>query len=166
MGLRRQARELTMQTLFSMDMNSRFTQQALEEYVDCFPPDKNVLPFFLRLVGGVLDNKKRLDTIIESHSSNWKIHRMACVDRNVLRVAIFELVFCGDIPCKVSINEGIDIGKKYGSPESGAFINGILDSVNIAINKGSLETFPEPPNLKITEAMAGRMECAQGDFLI
>ena len=65
---------------------------------------------------------------------------MTCVDRNVLRVAVFEMLFCPDIPPKVSINEAIDVGKKFGTEESGAFINGIIDSIRIAIEKGEIST--------------------------
>ena len=64
-------------------------------------------------------------------SKNWKITRMSCVDRNIIRIAIFEMLFCKDIPAKVSINEAIDIGKKFGTDESGSFINGIIDSIRI-----------------------------------
>ncbi|NIS62710.1 MAG: transcription antitermination factor NusB, partial [Proteobacteria bacterium] len=69
------------------------------------------------------------DRVIEHYSSNWKVDRMAHVDRTILRIATYELLYCNDIPPRVAINEAIDIGKKYGSEDSGAFINGILDKV-------------------------------------
>jgi N utilization substance protein B len=69
---------------------------------------------------------------------------MACVDRNILRLAVFELLYCGDIPSKVSINEAIDIAKKFGSTESGSFINGILDSIRVALEKEELQTIALP----------------------
>ena len=146
MGTRRQARELAMQALFSMDMNADFSTQAIEAYCRCFPPNQRVYPFFHHLVSGVLQYKSHIDTVIERYASNWKIKRMACVDRNVLRLAVFELLYCDDIPAKVTINEAIDIGKKFGTPESGSFINGIIDSIRIAIVKGQLETvsLPQP----------------------
>ena len=65
---------------------------------------------------------------------------MACVDRNIMRIAVFEMLFCHDIPPKVSINEAIDVGKKFGTEESGAFINGIIDRIRIAIEKGEIQT--------------------------
>ena len=133
MGTRRHARELAMQALFSMDMGCGFSQQMLADYCQCFPPNKRVYPFFERLTDGVLKSKADIDQVIERYSSNWKVQRMACVDRNILRIAIFELLYCADIPAKVSINEAIDIAKKFGSSESGAFINGILDSIRTAI---------------------------------
>ena len=72
---------------------------------------------------------------------------MACVDRNVLRLAVFELLYCSDIPAKVSINEAIDIAKKFGSSESGSFINGILDSIRLALDRDELKTIALPPPL-------------------
>ena len=92
----------------------------------------------MKLVNGVLKAKPQIDTLIERFSKNWSVQRMACVDRNVMRVAIFEMLFCSDIPPKVSINEAIDIGKKFGTEDSGAFINGIVDSIRIAIEKGEV----------------------------
>ena len=68
---------------------------------------------------------------------------MSCVDRNVLRIAVFELLFCTDIPPKVSINEAIDVGKRYGTEESGAFINGILDSIRMAIKENKVDALPK-----------------------
>ena len=142
-----------MQALFSMDMSSSFSRQALADYCSSFLPDKRSLPFFDRLVSGVIEHKPHLDKVIESYSSNWKIRRMACVDRNVLRLAVFELLYCTDIPAKVSINEAIDIGKKFGSTESGAFINGILDSVRLAMENGQLLPVDTAPGSGAEEAL-------------
>ena len=133
MGARRRSRELAMQVLFYMDMSRSDSKELLELYCKNFPISKKILPFFLELVKGVIHLKSEIDSIIERFSSNWKISRMSCVDRNILRIAVYELLFCKDIPSKVSINEAIDIGKKYGTEDTGAFINGILDGVNMAI---------------------------------
>ena len=128
-----------MQALFYMDMNPGEMRERLDAYIGNFLPSKDTLPFFLDLVKGVMGSRQRIDAVIERFSSNWKIHRMPCVDRNILRVAVFELVYRPDIPVKVSINEAIDIGKKYGTLESGPFINGILDSIRIALEKGGIQ---------------------------
>jgi N utilization substance protein B len=138
MGIRRRARELAMQALFYMDMRKDDPSEMLELFCGCFIPSKNVLPFFLKLVKGVLETKLEMDTIIESFSSNWKMSRMSCVDRNIIRIAVYELMFCNEIPAKVSINEAVDVGKKYGTEDSSAFINGILDSIRIAIEENRL----------------------------
>ena len=131
-----------MQALFSMDMNNAFSMEMLVEYGRSFPPNKKVAPYFQRLTGGVVQNKDHIDQVIETYSSNWKVRRMACVDRNILRLAVFEMLYCGDIPAKVSINEAIDIAKKFGSSESGSFINGILDSIRTALDKHELQPIP------------------------
>jgi N utilization substance protein B len=144
MGTRRYARELAMQALFSMDMNSAFSMEMLAEYGRSFPPNKKVAPYFQRLTEGVVQYKDPIDKVIEKYSSNWKVRRMACVDRNILRLAVFEMLYCGDIPAKVSINEAIDIAKKFGSSESGSFINGILDGIRLALEKQELQTFALP----------------------
>ncbi len=135
MGTRRQARELAMQALFYMDMQKDASEEMLEYFCGCFCPAKKSQPFFMKLVTGVLGTKGRIDALVEQFSQNWKISRMSCVDRNVMRIAIYEMLCCDDIPPKVSINEAVDIGKKFGTQESGAFINGIMDSIREALEK-------------------------------
>jgi N utilization substance protein B len=89
----------------------------------------------MALVNGVLENRPEIDNLIERYSKNWKLNRMSGVDRNVMRIAVYELLCCEDIPPKVSINEAVDVGKKFGTEESGAFINGIMDSIRDALDK-------------------------------
>ena len=140
MGTRRQARELAMQALFYMDMRKDASEEMLEYFCGCFCPSKKSRPFFIKLVNGVLKTKGRIDALVERFSQNWEINRMSCVDRNVMRIAVYEMLYCGDIPPKVSINEAVDIGKKFGTQESGAFINGIMDSIRGALEKeGTLQ---------------------------
>jgi len=81
------------------------------------------------LVMGVSERREELDRKLESHSENWRLDRMSLVDRNVLRMALYELLHMEEIPPKVSLNEAVDLGKKFGGEESGSFINGILDSI-------------------------------------
>ena len=139
MGIRRKARELAMQALFYMDIRSDVSAEMLARFCENFSPSPKSEPFFLRLVNGVLETQVELDALIERFSKNWGINRMSCVDRNVMRIAVFELVYCDDIPPKVSINEAVDIGKKFGTEESGAFINGIMDSIRSDLEeKGTL----------------------------
>lgn len=92
------------------------------------PPEK-ARAFFQTLVAGVRAHKSEIDDRIVNVSSNWKLSRMNCVDRNIIRIALYELLYCEDIPPKVAINEAVDIGKKYGTEKSGAFVNGVLDSI-------------------------------------
>jgi len=124
-----------MQALFQIEMIQDDSTEAIELFCRHFRVSKSVRPFFLRLVQGVREFQGEIDALIERFSQNWKISRMPRVDRNILRVAVYELLHCHDIPPKVSINEAIDIAKRFGTEDSGAFINGILDSVRIALEK-------------------------------
>ena len=124
-----------MQALFYMDIRNDVSAEMLARFCENFSPSFKAQPFFLKLVNGVLETQAELDALIERFSKNWDISRMSCVDRNVMRIAVFELVHCDDIPPKVSINEAVDIGKKFGTEESGAFINGIMDSIRSELEK-------------------------------
>jgi len=88
------------------------------------------------LVRGVANHRREIDEVIEKVSTNWRMDRMAKVDRNVLRLAVFELRWRNDVPVKVCINEAIELGKKYGSESSGAFVNGVLDRVAAGLPPG------------------------------
>ena len=135
MGNRRRSRELAMQALYQMEMNQDHSREAVELFCKHFGVTENVKPFFLRLVEGVKKVQREIDPLIKSFSENWKISRMSRADRNIMRIAVYEILYCDDIPPKVSINEAIDIGKKYGTEDSGPFINGILDSIRISLEK-------------------------------
>jgi len=135
MGTRRKARELAMQALFYMDVRNNASVEMLAHFCENFQTSQKSRPFFLKLVNGVLETKGELDALIDRFSKNWDISRMSCVDRNVMRIAVFELRYCDDIPPKVSINEAVDVGKKFGTEESGAFINGIMDSIRGELEK-------------------------------
>lgn len=142
MGHRRRSRELALQALFCMDMNQDASQEMLQRFCDNFNPPEKSRPFFLKLVDGVIQAMPQIDVMIERFSKNWKLDRMSGVDRNVMRIAVYEILFCEDIPPKVSINEAIDIGKKFGTEDSGAFINGIVDSIRIAFEKNEIHHEP------------------------
>ena len=85
---------------------------------------------------GVCDNRDSIDEIISKYSDNWKVSRISRIDINILRIAIYEMLNLSNIPHPVTINEAVDIAKKYGNNESGSFINGIVDRVRIALEKG------------------------------
>ena len=129
MGVRRRAREIALQVLYQREFNRVEVEEVLNLFWNNFEVLKGAMNFSERLIKGVEQHREDLDRIIEKYSSNWRIDRMAHVDRNILRIATYELLYCDDIPPKVAINEAIDIGKKYGSEDSGAFINGVLDKV-------------------------------------
>jgi N utilization substance protein B len=145
MGNRRRSRELAMQALYQMEMIQDHSKEAVELFCKHFGVTENVKPFFLRLVEGVKKVQHEIDPLIKSFSENWKISRMSRADRNIMRIAVYELLYCDDIPPKVSINEAIDIGKKYGTEDSGPFINGILDSIRISLEKENQSSIINPP---------------------
>lgn len=132
------SREVALQSLFYMDMRKNTSPEVLTLFCENFTVSEQSLSFFLELVNGITSAMSEIDAVIERFSDNWKISRMSCVDRNAIRMAAYEMLYREDIPVKVSINEAINLGKKYGSEDSGAFINGVLDSIRIALEKKEL----------------------------
>jgi transcription antitermination factor NusB len=129
MGRRHQARELALQVLFHMEFNQGDPGECFDLITSTFRASKASQSFSKKLVLGVCEQKERLDSLIRKASKHWRLERMPLVDRNVLRIALYEVMFLKDIPPKVSIDEAVELGKKYGTEESGAFINGVLDSI-------------------------------------
>ena len=129
MSTRHESREMALQILYCMDVLEDASEDLYEGISRLLAPKQKVSAFCGRLVRGVMGNRPALDLIIEKYSSNWRIHRMSGVDRNLLRLAVYEMLYCDDIPAKVSINEAIEIGKKFGTEETGPFVNGVLDAV-------------------------------------
>lgn len=154
MGQRREARERAVQFLFQHDMNPpENIEEALEHFwetqqataiaqdkegatwgqkVELPPPTTQEVAtrsFADKLIRGVLEHQAELDGRIKQHAENWDLHRMAVVDRNILRLAIYEMLHRDDIPPVVSINEAVDIAKKFSTQDSGKFVNGILDKI-------------------------------------
>lgn len=129
MGKRRRLRELALQVLYQIEITKQSPYKALEESKRNFYPDEEEDEFAKRIVLGVAQHQQEIDRLIEGYAEHWRLDRMAIVDRNILRMAIFELLYCEDVPPKVTLNEAIDLGKRYGTEESGSFINGILDRI-------------------------------------
>ena len=126
---RRKSREYALQVLYQLNITQQDLLAALAQFQEHFLSDGKTDAFLKRLVSGVLEHCQELDRLIEQYSKNWRLDRINMIDRNILRIALFELFYCEDIPPKVSINEAIDLGKRYGSEDSGSFINGILDRI-------------------------------------
>lgn len=154
MGIRREARERAVQFLFQHDLNPHEDlESALPQFwnsqraaalaedkavatwgqkVELPPPsvEETALRVFAEpLIRGTLEHREEIDERIKKHAQNWDLHRMAVVDRNVLRLAIYEMLYRDDIPPVVSINEAVDIAKKFSTEDSGKFVNGLLDKV-------------------------------------
>ncbi|MGB8932295.1 MAG: transcription antitermination factor NusB [Anaeromyxobacteraceae bacterium] len=128
-GKRTKARERALQALYQIDVSASDIDEALARFWRSFEPaEREVQELAEQLVRGVHRERRSIDERIEAASTNWRVDRMARVDRNALRLAVFELVH-GDAPVKVIINEAIELGKKFGSESSGAFVNGVLDRI-------------------------------------
>lgn len=127
--MRRQARELALQVLFQLEFSPGVSASELLDLVGA-AIDKDSVHYAQTLVEGVQTEKSRIDSVIQSASSHWKVERMALVDRNLLRLAVFEMKFASE-PLKpnIVINEAIEIAKKFGSTDSSAFVNGLLDQI-------------------------------------
>ena len=129
MKKRTRARELALQFLYQLDLRGHDILPEAKSFFRAEEADKGAREFSLNLVRGTLEHKAEIDDMIRSVAMNWEIGRMAAIDRNVLRMATYELLHCADIPHKVSINEAIELGKRFSTQNSGAFINGILDKI-------------------------------------
>jgi transcription antitermination protein NusB len=126
---RTRARERALQALYQIDVAAEGIDDALARFWKSFEPvEREVMDLAETLVRGVAKHRRAIDDRIEAVSTNWRLDRMAKVDRNVLRVAVYELLET-DVPVKVAINEAIELGKKFGSESSGAFVNGVLDKI-------------------------------------
>jgi len=129
LGRRSKSREFALQALYQLNIAKQDVNAVLAQFQEHFLPGGEADEFLRRLVLGVLEHREELDRLIEQYSENWRLDRIDVIDRNILRMALFELLYCQDIPPKVTINEAIDLGKRYGSEDSGSFINGILDRI-------------------------------------
>ena len=131
MRKRTKAREYALQILYAVDITKDDPKDCVDRFWEGNEESSGeVKKFAASLVLGVYENKKEIDKMIAKYATNWQIDRMAVIDRNVLRFSTYELLYTKDIPPKVSINEAIDIAKKFGGPDSGKFVNGVLDKIN------------------------------------
>ena len=128
MKKRTRARELALQFLYQSDLVGKPLDEV-DDFLREEERDVETRRFAQRLIVGTLEFRDAIDEVIQNVAQNWSISRMAVIDRNVLRLATYELMHCQDIPPKVAINEAIEIGKRYSTQNSGAFINGILDKI-------------------------------------
>jgi len=138
MSCRRHSREMAIQVLYQVDMVQLDTGEAVRVFCEHFQAPESIRDFAVELINGVHQNREVIDTLLRRFSEHWRLERMPTVDRNILRLAVYELVYRPDIPAKVSINEAVDLGKKYGAEDSGSFINGILDSIRLHLEEGNM----------------------------
>jgi len=125
------AREFALQILYQQEINPDDLKQTLEGFwrqqISVAP---EVREFAEKTVRGTLEKLAEIDQIIRKYADNWDLHRMAAVDRNVMRLAVYELIFRDDIPPKVAINEAVNLAKKFSQNDSGKFVNGVLDKIS------------------------------------
>jgi transcription antitermination protein NusB len=145
MGKRREGREVALQLLFHWDLN---VQQSLggaelELFWEFRPSIQGVRTFATNLLNGVIARQATIDEKITKYTANYELRRISAVDRNILRMAIYEMLYAEDVPPIVAINEAIDIAKKFGTEESGKFVNGVLDRVKLDLNR-PLRTVSNP----------------------
>lgn len=130
MGKRRRSREIILKLLYQKELNEQNPEDMLEQFWHEREENEEVKIFVASIFCGVNESKDELDTWIMKYSKNWDLNRLSIIDKCILRLSVYELLHRKDIPPKVSINEAIDISKKYSNADAGKFINGILDKVS------------------------------------
>lgn len=130
-GTRRLSRELALQVLFQQEFSpQQSVEDALDNFRRSFDTSPEVWTYALELLKGIAGKRSEVDGLIQKHSAHWKLQRMALVDLNIMRIAAYELKFSAEgLPPAVVINEAVEISKKYGTVDSAAFVNGILDQI-------------------------------------
>lgn len=129
MGARTTARESALQMLFALDAAEGDVEDVIRDYWRETPGDAEGRAFADRLVRGVFGNVAKVDRLIGTASANWRVERMTRVDRNVLRIGAYELANCPDVPRAVTLDEAVELAKRFGTEESGSFVNGVLDRI-------------------------------------
>ncbi len=130
MGYRRKAREAALQLLYTWELTGELTSEDIREIWNLKGQvNPKVQDFAILIFNGVMAHLQEIDEHIQAASLNWRVERMSLIDRNILRIAVLEILYFRDIPFRVSLDEAIEIGKKFGTGDSGAFINGVLDRI-------------------------------------
>jgi len=136
MGKRRKARESTLQILFQIEFDSSSLEKIVNSYWENIAySEEEIRSYSTWLVEGILSHKEEIDRIIQSVSEHWRVPRMAIIDRNILRIAVFELLYEEKVAPAIVINEAIEIAKKYSGEQAGTFVNGILDAIRKQLPK-------------------------------
>ena len=126
---RRKARSMTLQALYEIDCTNHPTEEVIGSHINDENLSKRDEQFFREFVLGVLEHQKRLDSLIHRHAPEWPVSQMAIIDRNILRIALFEFLIGGGTPPKVAINEAVELAKRFGSDSSRRFVNGVLGTL-------------------------------------
>ena len=130
MGGRRVSREVSLKVLFQVDLVHANIEEALKHAFENDKYSDDVKEFTLTLVKGVMSNLAEIDKVIKNYTNNWSLDRITNIDRSILRIAIYEILYLQNIPKSVSINEAVELAKKYGTRSSFSFVNGVLGRIN------------------------------------
>jgi N utilization substance protein B len=136
MSRRRKAREIALQALYAAEVGDAAWEDSLADSVGRRKPSEEASDYAGRLVSGVSDSRERLDGMISAHLENWKLERVAVIDRIIMEIALYELLECPEVPTGVIIDEAIEIAHKFSSEKAGSFVNGILDRLSGEVRGG------------------------------
>lgn len=133
MTRRTRGREIALQVLYQTEQNPGLAPEEVRRFVERrLRGDRKLCEFAEALIAGVQTNQPRIDDLISAVAENWRLDRMAAIDRNILRLGAYEMLFCPDVPTKVAINESLELAKRYSTAQSSRFVNGILDRLQAA----------------------------------
>jgi transcription antitermination protein NusB len=132
MTRRTRGREIALQVLYQLEQNPGQGPDEVARFIERRLREPKLCAFASALVGGVLEHQPRIDSLISEVAENWRLDRMAAIDRNILRLGAYELLYCDDVPTKVAINEALELAKRYSTAQSSRFVNGILDRLQAA----------------------------------
>ena len=132
MTRRTRGREIALQVLYQLEQNPGQGPDEVSQFIRRRLREPKLCAFASALVGGVLEHQPRIDALISEVAENWRLDRMAAIDRNILRLGAYELLYCDDVPTKVAINEALELAKRYSTAQSSRFVNGILDRLQAA----------------------------------
>lgn len=135
MGIRHSGREAAIKVLYSMEFSGEEPEQAASNYWINHKASAKHREFTLKLVKGVFENRAEIDLAINKTSKSWPIGRMPEIDRNIIRLAVYELIGCNEVPKSVVINEAVELAKQYAGKESAAFINGVLGKIQEGVER-------------------------------
>lgn len=130
MGNRRKSRELTLQALYQAEVSGTEPLAQFALFCENFQVSPKVIPQAQELLEGISAHAAEIDAIISRYAKNWRVGRMSIIDRNLIRLGVYEVLFRDDVPATVAINEAIEIAKRYSTDDAPAFINGILDAIS------------------------------------
>ena len=152
MTRRTRGREIALQVLYQLEQNPGQGPDEVAQFIRRRLREPKLCAFAQALVGGVLEHQPRIDSLISEVAENWRLDRMAAIDRNILRLGAYELLYCDEVPTKVAINEALELAKRYSTAQSSRFVNGILDRLQAA---GTAQLAKEAADATVAEEAEG-----------